>query len=224
MSSCSATLEARRREGLSYQRGGGRRAWGAAGGGALHRDGLAFTADLIGGQKTGFYCDQRPNRRLAESLAGGRRCSTSSRTAERSALRAARRRARVTHVESAARLNERARRHLADNGLDAAGVHGSKGTLSTRCAGASALRPRGLRSAAAGAPARRPRRRCARLQGPQPPGAAASRARRLPAHLQLQRRGRLQALSPDPLLRGGRGRRRVVLLAPLAAGPDHPSR
>jgi len=39
---------------------------------ALFREsGLAFSAEL-GGQKTGFYLDQRDNRRLAESLAGGR--------------------------------------------------------------------------------------------------------------------------------------------------------
>ena len=34
--------------------------------------GLAFTAELSGGQKTGFYCDQRENRRRVERLAGGR--------------------------------------------------------------------------------------------------------------------------------------------------------
>jgi 23S rRNA (cytosine1962-C5)-methyltransferase len=34
--------------------------------------GLRFTSELTGGQKTGFYCDQRENRRLVEKLAGGR--------------------------------------------------------------------------------------------------------------------------------------------------------
>ena len=33
-------------------------------------NGFAFTADLTGGQKTGFYCDQRQNRQLAETFAG----------------------------------------------------------------------------------------------------------------------------------------------------------
>ena len=34
--------------------------------------GLRFEADVLRGQKTGFFLDQRDNRRLVESLAGGR--------------------------------------------------------------------------------------------------------------------------------------------------------
>jgi 23S rRNA (cytosine1962-C5)-methyltransferase len=34
--------------------------------------GLRFQAGIVGGQKTGFYCDQRENRRRAERLAAGR--------------------------------------------------------------------------------------------------------------------------------------------------------
>jgi 23S rRNA (cytosine1962-C5)-methyltransferase len=36
-------------------------------------NGFEFVADLEGGQKTGFYCDQRTNRELAGELASGRR-------------------------------------------------------------------------------------------------------------------------------------------------------
>jgi 23S rRNA (cytosine1962-C5)-methyltransferase len=83
-------------------------------------NGLAFTADLTGGQKTGFYCDQRSNRQLAERHAGDGAvldlfAHTGAFTAY--ALRGGAR--SVVAVESAARLNERARRHLADNSLDA---------------------------------------------------------------------------------------------------------
>ena len=35
--------------------------------------GLRFEADVLHGQKTGFFLDQRENRRLVESLARGRR-------------------------------------------------------------------------------------------------------------------------------------------------------
>lgn len=35
--------------------------------------GLSFQADVLKGQKTGFFLDQRENRRMVESLAGGRR-------------------------------------------------------------------------------------------------------------------------------------------------------
>jgi 23S rRNA (cytosine1962-C5)-methyltransferase len=39
----------------------------------IHEHGLAFLADLAQGQKTGFYLDQRENRRRARSLARGAR-------------------------------------------------------------------------------------------------------------------------------------------------------
>jgi 23S rRNA (cytosine1962-C5)-methyltransferase len=80
--------------------------------------GLAFTADLAGGQKTGFYCDQRENRRLAERLAGGRAVLDLFAHAGAFGLYAARGGAgRVTHVESSVKLIERGRRHYALNGL-----------------------------------------------------------------------------------------------------------
>jgi 23S rRNA (cytosine1962-C5)-methyltransferase len=39
----------------------------------FHESGLRFEADVLRGQKTGFFLDQRENRRIVESLAGGRR-------------------------------------------------------------------------------------------------------------------------------------------------------
>lgn len=83
--------------------------------------GLTFTADLAGGQKTGFYCDQRENRRLVERLAGGRALLdlfAHSGAFGLYALRGGARRA--VHVESAARLVERGEKHYLLNGRDPA--------------------------------------------------------------------------------------------------------
>lgn len=38
----------------------------------IHENGLRFKVDLVGGQKTGFYLDQRDNRRICRDLAHGR--------------------------------------------------------------------------------------------------------------------------------------------------------
>ncbi len=82
--------------------------------------GLAFTAALAGGQKTGFYCDQRENRRLAERLAGGRAVLDLFAHTGAFAAYALRGGARtVVAVESAPRLTAVASHHLAANGLDA---------------------------------------------------------------------------------------------------------
>jgi 23S rRNA (cytosine1962-C5)-methyltransferase len=81
--------------------------------------GLTFTAELAGGQKTGFYCDQRENRRLAGRLAAGRTVLDLFAHSAAFGLHALRGGAlRVTHVESAARLLERGRRHCELNGFD----------------------------------------------------------------------------------------------------------
>jgi 23S rRNA (cytosine1962-C5)-methyltransferase len=80
--------------------------------------GLLFTADLAGGQKTGFYCDQRDNRRRVESLAAGRTVLdlfAHSGAVGLYALRGGA--ARVVHVESSAKLIERGRRHYPANGM-----------------------------------------------------------------------------------------------------------
>ncbi len=81
--------------------------------------GLTFAADLTGGQKTGFYCDQRESRRLAERLAGGRSVLDLFAHTGAFGVYALRGGARqVTHVESAARSIEWGRRHYSLNGLD----------------------------------------------------------------------------------------------------------
>jgi len=81
--------------------------------------GLAFTAELAGGQKTGFYCDQRENRRLAETLAGGRTVLDLFAHSGAFGVYAVRGGAvRVTHVESSPRLEERGLRHYEHNGLN----------------------------------------------------------------------------------------------------------
>jgi 23S rRNA (cytosine1962-C5)-methyltransferase len=90
---------------------------------AFSESGLAFTADLAAGQKTGFYCDQRENRRLAERFAGGRAVLDLFAHAGAFGVYALRGGARqVTHVESSPRLIERGRAHHAANGLAAGRV------------------------------------------------------------------------------------------------------
>jgi 23S rRNA (cytosine1962-C5)-methyltransferase len=90
----------------------------------FQESGLTFIADLAGGQKTGFYCDQRENRRLAERLAGGREVLdlfAHSGAFGAYCLRGGA--GRVVHVESSVKLIERGH-HLLDlnraaNGLPA---------------------------------------------------------------------------------------------------------
>jgi 23S rRNA (cytosine1962-C5)-methyltransferase len=90
-------------------------------GGAAARfaeSGLMFQAELAGGQKTGFYCDQRENRRLAERYAGGRSVLDLFSHTGAFALYALRGGAtRVVCVESAARLIDAGRGHVTLNGF-----------------------------------------------------------------------------------------------------------
>jgi 23S rRNA (cytosine1962-C5)-methyltransferase len=80
--------------------------------------GLAFTAELTGGQKTGFYCDQRENRRRAERLAAGRAVLDLFAHSGAFGVYALRGGAsRLVLVESSARLIERGRRHVELNGF-----------------------------------------------------------------------------------------------------------
>lgn len=109
---------ARRREGLEladrWLRGGPRDEV------EFREHGLRFVAELAAGQKTGFYCDQRDNRALAARLAPGRQVLdlfAHSGAFALHALRAGARRAVL--VESAARLLDLARRHLALNAIAA---------------------------------------------------------------------------------------------------------
>jgi len=82
--------------------------------------GLRFTAELTGGQKTGFYCDQRENRRRVERLAGGRTVLDLFAHSGAFGLYALRGgAARVVHLESSPRLIERGLELAARNGFDA---------------------------------------------------------------------------------------------------------
>ena len=82
--------------------------------------GLRFTAEIADGQKTGFYCDQRENRRRAERLSGGRTVLDLFAHTGAFALYALRGGARqVVCVESAGRLIDHGRLHVEMNGFDA---------------------------------------------------------------------------------------------------------
>ena len=86
---------------------------------AFEESGLRFSAELEGGQKTGFYCDQRDNRRRTESLAGDRRVLDLFAHSGAFSLYCLRGGARsVTMIDSAARLLELARRCVEENRLD----------------------------------------------------------------------------------------------------------
>jgi len=85
----------------------------------FQESGLRFTSELTGGQKTGFYCDQRENRRLAESLSGGRTVLDLFAHSGAFGLYALRGGApRVTLVESSTRLIEKGRALVAANGFE----------------------------------------------------------------------------------------------------------
>ncbi|MCL4839694.1 MAG: class I SAM-dependent methyltransferase, partial [Thermoanaerobaculia bacterium] len=87
---------------------------------AFRELGLELTADPRGGQKTGFYLDQRESRALAASLAGGRRVLDLFAHGGAFALHALRGGAAgVTCVESAAHLEAVARQAVERNGLPA---------------------------------------------------------------------------------------------------------
>lgn len=90
---------------------------------AFEESGLRFVAELVGGQKTGFYLDQRENRRWVERLAGGRSVLDLFAHTGAFGLYALRGGAQsVTHVESSARLADLGRRQYQANGyaVDAA--------------------------------------------------------------------------------------------------------
>lgn len=85
---------------------------------AFTEHGVRLIAEIAGGQKTGFYLDQRENRRRAGELAGGRDVLDLFAHSGATALHAVRGGAqRVVAVESAPRMRELAREQLAANGL-----------------------------------------------------------------------------------------------------------
>jgi len=66
-------LPARKIEGLSLESGGGGAAAPLSNGRTIRESGLRFEIDSAEGQKTGFFLDQRENRRLARTLSRDRR-------------------------------------------------------------------------------------------------------------------------------------------------------
>jgi 23S rRNA (cytosine1962-C5)-methyltransferase len=83
--------------------------------------GLAFVADLSGGQKTGFFLDQRENRDLVRRYAAGRRVlDLFSFSGAFGVAALAGGAASVTHVDSSAAALDLAREHHRMNGQEAA--------------------------------------------------------------------------------------------------------
>jgi len=79
----------------------------------FQESGLHLLAEITGGQKTGFYCDQRENRRRVEALARDRRVLDLFAHSGAFGLYALRGGAQeVVHMESAARLVELGKRQL----------------------------------------------------------------------------------------------------------------
>jgi 23S rRNA (cytosine1962-C5)-methyltransferase len=84
----------------------------------IREDGLRFRAHLLLGQKTGFYLDQRENRRLLASLSRGREVLNGFAYTGAFGIHAGRGGAqRVVHVESSAPAIEEARVHWQANDL-----------------------------------------------------------------------------------------------------------
>ena len=86
----------------------------------IHEDGIAYEVDVVHGQKTGFYLDQRDSRALAASLAAGREvmngfCYTGGFSL--AALKAGA--TRVTSLDTSEEALAAARRHVEINALDA---------------------------------------------------------------------------------------------------------
>jgi 23S rRNA (cytosine1962-C5)-methyltransferase len=84
----------------------------------ITENGLHFEVDLQGGQKTGFYLDQRPNReRLGDLSRGGMVLNCFSYTGAFSVYCIHGGAARTVSVETSAAANEIARRNLDRNGI-----------------------------------------------------------------------------------------------------------
>ncbi|MCE7939865.1 hypothetical protein DCC79_16535, partial [bacterium] len=91
---------------------------------AIREHGLAFEVDVVRGHKTGFYLDQRENRRRVRDLAAGRRVlNVFAYTGGFSVAAAAGGARAVTTVDIAAPVLDAARRNFALNGLDPDAPH-----------------------------------------------------------------------------------------------------
>ena len=108
----------RRQEGLPLRR---ELAWGEAPPAELEilENGLRFPVDLVAGQKTGFYLDQRDNRRFVRALSGGRRVLNAfSYTGAFGVYALSGGAVHVTNLDSSVDALERAERVLTLNGFD----------------------------------------------------------------------------------------------------------
>lgn len=91
------------------------------GGVTFLENGIRFEADVVRGQKTGFFLDQRENRKRIEALTAGRRVLNAFSFSGGFSLYAARGGARsVTDVDISAHALESAQRNFALNDADAA--------------------------------------------------------------------------------------------------------
>jgi len=87
---------------------------------SIRENGLAFEVDILTGQKTGFFLDQRDNRRQIGSLSNGLSVLNCFSYTGAFSVYAARGGAkRVVSVDSSEPANEVARRHLEKNGFPA---------------------------------------------------------------------------------------------------------
>ena len=184
----------------------------------VEEHGVRFLADLVSGQKTGLYLDQRENRQFVANLAAGRRMlnlfSYSGGFSVHAALAGA---SEVTSVDSAPAAMADARRNFELNGLDPEAHHFVVADVHEFLTSAKArgerLRPRGMRPAEPRAQEGAARGRGARLPAALHPVLGRDRAGRLRGPVELHGAGRSRALSRTRGRGGGAGRRGV---------PDHP--
>ncbi|MBN1641568.1 MAG: class I SAM-dependent rRNA methyltransferase [Anaerolineae bacterium] len=88
----------------------------------IREHGHRFLVDIAGGQKTGFYLDQRENRRaLADYAAGREMLNAFCYTGAFSVYAAAAGAGPITHLETSADALDWARRHMRLNGLERRG-------------------------------------------------------------------------------------------------------
>jgi len=189
----------------------------------FRESGLLLSAEVGGGQKTGFYCDQRENRLRIAALASGRTVLDLFAHAGAFGLYALSGGARaVVQVESSARFAAVAAAARAANGLDdgratwvTADVFADLRSREERYGVVVCDPPPLARRAPTSSAPRAPTRTSTGS-----PSAASSPG--LPGDLQLQRRARRAPVPPDPVAAAVEAGTPARLLAPLAAAPDHP--
>jgi 23S rRNA (cytosine1962-C5)-methyltransferase len=89
----------------------------------INEDGIAYEVDVVHGQKTGFYLDQRENRALAATLAKGAEVLNAFCYTGGFSLAAAKGGAtRITSLDTSGEALAAGRRNAAINGMDAANM------------------------------------------------------------------------------------------------------